>query len=378
MASTKLFWDYGTAYDMFISLAVLHEPDRYGLRGAWAAGVRSRLPNPERDLMQRMVETMGWPLHWVCRLPDPRDGETVLTELRRLEPQARLKALLFNCYVSDEWQQTMLEVAERGRYTRSDTERLLRAYNKRMEGKKKKSAKKMRSHIKSSLELWANAEEFGDGLYTALETYYDVFFAEEEARILPALRTAVTEARALSQSMDLPELLEELSAGLRFSEEMTDMDELLLVPSFWGAPLMLLMKLSESRQIMVFGGRPQDASLVPGEVVPDALFQALKSLADPTRLRILRYLSEEPLTPAELARRLRLRAPTVIHHLHTLRLARLVNLTFMEDEGGKRYEARREAVTATFELLDTFLDADKVSTERMQPETAVVEHVAAD
>ena len=68
-------------------------------------------------------------------------------------------------------------------------------------------------------------------------------------------------------------------------------------------------------------------SLVPGELVPDALYQPLKALADPTRLRILRYLSDEPLTPAALARRLRLRSPTVIHHLDALRLARLVILT---------------------------------------------------
>ncbi|NJN55024.1 MAG: ArsR family transcriptional regulator, partial [Anaerolineae bacterium] len=46
--------------------------------------------------------------------------------------------------------------------------------------------------------------------------------------------------------------------------------------------------------------------------------------------RILKYLSEEPLTPAELARRLRLRPPTVIHHLDALRLARLVHVTLSQ------------------------------------------------
>jgi DNA-binding transcriptional ArsR family regulator len=97
--------------------------------------------------------------------------------------------------------------------------------------------------------------------------------------------------------------------------------------------------------------------LIPGELVPDALFQALKALADPTRLRIMRYLSAEPLTPAELSRRLRLRAPTVIHHLHALRLARLVHLTIGHE--GRRYEARREAVTTAFHLLDSYLDSAK-------------------
>jgi DNA-binding transcriptional ArsR family regulator len=94
---------------------------------------------------------------------------------------------------------------------------------------------------------------------------------------------------------------------------------------------------------------------VPGEAVPDLLFQTLKALADPTRLRILRYLSAEPLTPAQLSRRLRLRAPTVIHHLHALRLARLVHLIISHE--GRRYEARREAIRNGWAMLEEYLDS---------------------
>jgi DNA-binding transcriptional ArsR family regulator len=107
--------------------------------------------------------------------------------------------------------------------------------------------------------------------------------------------------------------------------------------------------------IVAFGGRSPGASLVPGDEVPDALLQALKAMADPTRLRILRYLSVQPMTPTELSHRLRLRAPTVIHHLHSLRLAGLVHLT-VESGGEKRYEARQEMVGATFENIREFLN----------------------
>ncbi len=93
-------------------------------------------------------------------------------------------------------------------------------------------------------------------------------------------------------------------------------------------------------------------------MVPDVLFRSMKALADPTRLRILRYLSAEPLTPAELARRLRLRAPTVVHHLHHLRLAGLVYLT-LENEG-RRYQARRQAVDEACRMLEEYLDKDVV------------------
>jgi DNA-binding transcriptional ArsR family regulator len=87
------------------------------------------------------------------------------------------------------------------------------------------------------------------------------------------------------------------------------------------------------------------------------LLGALKALGDPTRLRILRYLVAESLTPTQLARRLRLRAPTVVHHLDVLRLARLVHLTLKSGEKW-RYAARPEAVRTTFDALEEFLEAE--------------------
>ena len=56
MTSPRLLWDWGTAYDLFISLEVLHEPDKFGVRGAWAAGVRARLPDEGREALERSRE----------------------------------------------------------------------------------------------------------------------------------------------------------------------------------------------------------------------------------------------------------------------------------------------------------------------------------
>src|SRR5688572_7113403 len=106
-----------------------------------------------------------------------------------------------------------------------------------------------------------------------------------------------------------------------------------------------------------FAGRRPDASLVPAERVIDPPLLALELHAFHTRLRILRYLTAEPLTPVQLSRRLRLRAPTVVHHLRALRLAGLVHLTL---EAGRKvhYTARPEAVTTMAAALQNFLKAD--------------------
>jgi DNA-binding transcriptional ArsR family regulator len=94
-------------------------------------------------------------------------------------------------------------------------------------------------------------------------------------------------------------------------------------------------------------------STIPGEPVPDGLLRTLKALADPTRLKILRYLYKEELEPSELSRRLDLRGPTIIHHLRELRLAGLVILTLRGQE--KHYRARLEALDSTNKDLKGFI-----------------------
>ncbi len=345
LQSPNLSWDIGTAYDMFMSLDVLHHPENYGLRGAWAAGVRSRLPVAERELLQQAHRMFykGF-LYWVYNLPEPKDGAAVLKALAQLPAEERIQTLTFYPNMPAEMQEVLEHVAARQSWNEQDLKIVKNAYEHESVSKK---------DIASMLEVWAHSAEVGDSYLAALQAYHEVFFAEEEVRIRPALRAAVSRGQNLAKELDVLALLEKLTEGFRFAEPL-EVSELVLIPSFWIAPLVAYMRVSDEQMMILFGGRPSDASLVPGEVVPDALFRALKAMADPTRLRILRYLTSEPMTPAQLARRLRLRAPTVVHHLRTLRLAGLVHLTL---ESGKKvhYTARSEAVSAMYIALQDFL-----------------------
>ena len=95
-------------------------------------------------------------------------------------------------------------------------------------------------------------------------------------------------------------------------------------------------------------------SINPGDIVPDALLRGMKALADSTRLRILRYLAQEPQTAAELSRVLRLRPPTVNHHLNQLRLAGMVQI-FLSPSGERKFSARYEGFDDTEILLNRFV-----------------------
>ncbi|HLA07207.1 MAG TPA: metalloregulator ArsR/SmtB family transcription factor, partial [Anaerolineales bacterium] len=115
----------------------------------------------------------------------------------------------------------------------------------------------------------------------------------------------------------------------------------------------LFEKIDRDTMLILFGVRPTDMSVIPGEIVPDGLVRALKALADPTRLKILSYLSKEELSSSELARRLKLRAPTVTHHMNELRLAGLVNVHIKGQD--RRFTARNESIDSIHKTLKDFL-----------------------
>lgn len=342
----KLSWDWGTAYDLFVSLHVLHQPDKFGLRGLWAAGVRSRLPAAERQVLEEADKVMRVPLDWIHSLPHPKDSAAALWTLGQIPPAERLPALSFTYETPKPAASLLQEVAGRGSWNERDLEALRASLHAKWTPPRSKD-------LVTVLNWWCKPEEYGEMYLAGLKAYQQVFFTEEETRIRPALQKGLEVAREMAMELDLRTLLEKLSRGVTF-ESMPELTELVLAPSYWSTPLIVYEQVGERRMLLLYGARPVDVSLVPGEAVPDALLLALKALADPTRLRILRYLAGQPHTPTHLARRLRLRAPTVIHHLNALRLAGLVHLT-LEVGGERRYAMRRESVAATFDILNDFL-----------------------
>ncbi|MCB8950552.1 MAG: winged helix-turn-helix transcriptional regulator [Ardenticatenales bacterium] len=348
---TNLSWDIGTAYDFFVSLHVLYHPEDYGLRRAWAAGVRSRLPTAEREALGEILEIMFPPVSWIYELPAPKDSATLLTHLARLPAAERLPSLVLGEHVPAAITERLQDIASRGSWN-DDDQQYLQEFLKQYEERAPK-----RKTVHRALELWSQCERVGEQLLDGLKMFHAVFFAEEETRIQPVLRDAVVRSQKMASRLPLSELLDELAHGVSFSQA-PETEELILIPSFWISPLVALVPYSKKQRLFLFGARPDSVSLIPGEVVPDMLYNALKALADPTRLRILRYLNAAPMTPADLARRLRLRPPTVTHHLRSLRVAGMIRLTI--DANNRRlYAPRQETITGIYKTLQAFLESNE-------------------
>ncbi|MBU1050346.1 helix-turn-helix domain-containing protein [Candidatus Bipolaricaulota bacterium] len=356
----KITWDSGTGYDFFTSLAVLKDPKKFGIRSAWASGMRARLQPEDRESLDTLLVVAGIPAPWIHSLPEPKDVDHCLGALAQIPASDRL-AILANCPACEDEQtakqQLLLSVAQRGSWTNDELESLRSEYTAKA---KLNHPAPDREELKLLLNTWAQAEAFGERVFVALSNYQSVFFKEEEQRIAPKLAHMLTVMQERAEALPTVEFLEEVSHGIRY-DDLPMLAELALVPSYWISPFIQIHDLGENRRMWTFGARPVGDSLVPGEPVPDLLRVSLKALADPTRLRILRYIYQQPLTLAELTKRLRLRMPTVIHHLSALRLAGLVSIHVgTRDKGGRqKYGVRSEGLDATLEVLKGFIESDQ-------------------
>ena len=201
---TNLSWDIGTAYDFFVSLHVLYHPEDYGLRRAWAAGVRSRLPTAEREALGEILEIMFPPVSWIYELPAPKDSATLLTHLARLPAAERLPSLVLGEHVPAAITERLQDIASRGSWN-DDDQQYLQEFLKQYEERAPK-----RKTVHRALELWSQCERVGEQLLDGLKMFHAVFFAEEETRIQPVLRDAVVRSQKMASRLPLSELLDEL------------------------------------------------------------------------------------------------------------------------------------------------------------------------
>jgi len=343
-----ILWEKGSAYDLFVSLRVLHNPDEYGLRPSWAAGVRSRLPNDLRESLEISQRFLKVPLSFIHSLPEPKDAAAAISALEKIPPEERLPTLFLGAKKDSKTlreKEFFLSLKGKHRLTASIEVKIQQSYLN--------PKSKTKEQIRAAFDAWSDPGTFGEIYLKALKTYTNNFYFEEETRITPAQNRSLEEAQKLAEGSDVLTLLEKLSTGVRM-DWVSGISTLILAPSFWAAPFVYFDRLDEKTGMILFGSRPDGMRLVPGDLVPQDLLNPLKALADPTRLRILRCLLNKPLSPSELARTIRLRSPTVVHHLHNLRLAGLVSVT-VSPRGERSYALRPDGINDTVDQLISFL-----------------------
>ena len=96
-------------------------------------------------------------------------------------------------------------------------------------------------------------------------------------------------------------------------------DVILLVPSYFVWPHLFVDRFAGGVTITY-----DSLNKIKTKVNTDELVSVFKALSDPVRLRMLKYLADEPLTTQSLGQIMTMSASTVSHHLKLLKQARLV------------------------------------------------------
>ncbi|NOH01460.1 MAG: hypothetical protein HND47_05530 [Chloroflexi bacterium] len=163
--SPKIIWDFGTAYELFISLHVLLEPEYFGIRPSYAASVRARIPAAERKLLEELYPLLGVPLKWLNTLPAPKDAISALWAFKQIPPAERMLEVygVRETYKSDNpeeiekhkaFRDILLRIAAEGKVLSTDVDFFQKLFSK-------KHGNMKRETVESALDWWSRPRGTG-------------------------------------------------------------------------------------------------------------------------------------------------------------------------------------------------------------------------
>lgn len=313
-------------------------PDNYSVGSAWLDAVRSQASPELSEALEQLAGTGDIWIEMVglaLALPDPLTAEGLVRHLRAMDPvDLRLDILIRGCmHCSDELDDDVVRTAAIG--TDGALERLTEA-----------AACEPSPGTRRVLEM--SPEESAELLTSTIEWFdRDVFHGGGD--IGPVLARDADHKRALSRTMTAPRLVELATNGITFEPEQ-DVDGIVLIPSAVIRPWVTIA--SHGRWKIFCYPIAEEHLTADPDSPPLRLVEIYKALGDERRLRLLRMVSEEPASLAEITDRIGLAKSTVHHHLSILRQAGLVLITIGTD---KVYSLRRDAVPEAADLLAGFL-----------------------
>ncbi len=170
------------------------------------------------------------------------------------------------------------------------------------------------SHRLAAL-LLADPATFTQQFVDLLEDYWQLAFAREWRSAEPRLRRAVTESELLLATAGIWSVLGRLPPHCRANRAQRELhidlphehavdisasDPLVLSPSLFVWPHLLVNCDRPWPRTLVYA-TPQQSREAQPRIPPEELLGALRALADDTRLRVLKLISEHPRTTQELA-----------------------------------------------------------------------------
>jgi DNA-binding transcriptional ArsR family regulator len=208
----------------------------------------------------------------------------------------------------------------------------------------------------SARELLAtDPGELKDALVDLLPRWHELVFLPHEADWREAAERDVEAKRAAARNRTPQQLAELATRGYQYTPG-PDIRKLVFFPSWWMRPWVILWEHNGAK---IFGypiAGGADAAIDSAAEVA----RVYKALGDEGRLKLLRRLSEGPLTLSEAATELGVAKSTAHHHLAILRQAGFVTV---REEDDKVYSLRTD-LPAAGQLLGGYLGSSRSSATR--------------
>ncbi|MFF2911308.1 ArsR/SmtB family transcription factor [Paenibacillus sp. NPDC057934] len=182
-----------------------------------------------------------------------------------------------------------------------------------------------------------------------LRLWYSQYFRHVEHKILPLLIEDASEKKMLQSKMDPIALIEYASGGVVI-EDLPNLQTIVLLPTVHNRPINTYCFYNT----MVIIQYPVDVPLDDEDEPPTVLLRMTRALANPTRLRLLRYVAHEPKTLWEMQSDLNQSREMLMHHLMILRVAGLLRI-HLRGEHNERFSIRPDGASELQMFLESYI-----------------------
>ncbi|GAB6930194.1 hypothetical protein JCM10914A_41770 [Paenibacillus sp. JCM 10914] len=181
-----------------------------------------------------------------------------------------------------------------------------------------------------------------------MKLWYEYYFKTVERDLSQLLEEDAEEKKALLPKMDDENLIEYASGGVILDS--VPQEHVILFPGTHFRPINTYC-FYENTLLLQY---PIDVPEEDEDEPPVVLLRMTEALADPERLRLLRYIADDPKAVSEMAAELGQPYEELMHHLMILRAAGLLR-SHLKSENNERFSLRPDGASELQMFLENYI-----------------------
>lgn len=205
----------------------------------------------------------------------------------------------------------------------------------------------MKSYIPSV--IYEDIERIVHSYVPLLRTWNETYFNEVRPQFLPLLEEDAAEKNALLHKMDADALIEYATGGLVLEPKL-ELDKVIIIPSVHFRPINTYCFYPNVLLIQY----PIDIPEVNEDEPPTCLIRLTRALAKPDRLRLLRYIANDPKSLQQMMLDLNQSRDKLMHDLMMLRVAGLLRIHLV-DQDTENFSIRPDGASELHIFLESYI-----------------------